>query len=171
MHYLVNYLSMTKYKNTISIILLSLTTLLLACNPIRVTDPKHMEGLPEIYPDYIGVTIPLNISPLNFGMKWGDYDAIVATFAGAHGDTLTASGSSSIEINSKEWQKLLTENTNDSLSVSVYGKKGDNWHSFRPFQLYVAPDSIDYSIVYRLIAPGYQTYSKMGIYQIGRAHV
>ena len=109
--------------------------------------------------------MPVNIAPLDFGMKSDDYQAIVASFAGAHGDTLIASGKGTIEIDSKKWQKLLAANTNDSLLVSVYGKKGDEWYAFQPYQLYVSPDSIDYSIVYRLIAPGYQTYSKMGIYQ------
>ena len=156
---------MTKYYNNILILLLSFAFLLSSCNSISVTNPIHSNELPDIYPDYVDITIPINIAPLDFGMKSDDYNAIVVSFAGTHGDTLTAKGKKSIEIDSKKWQKLLADNTNDSISVSVYGKKGDDWYSFRPYQLYVVPDSIDYSIVYRLIAPGYQTYSKMGIYQ------
>ena len=154
---------MTKYKSSISTLLLSITLLLSACNSIHVSSPIELDELPEIYPDYIGITIPVNISPLDFSMKPDDYSAIVASLAGTKGDTLIATGKKSIEIDRKKWQKLLANN--DTLSVSVYALKDDSWYAFKPYQLYVVPDSIDYSIVYRLIAPGYQTYSKMGIYQ------
>ena len=33
-----------------------------------VSDAKQETVQPDIYPDYIGVTIPVNIAPLNFNM-------------------------------------------------------------------------------------------------------
>ena len=37
--------------------------------------------------------------------------------------------------------------------------------SYKPFSIYVSPDSIDYGLCYRLIEPGYEVWSKMGIYE------
>ena len=42
--------------------------LLLACS----SNPEHptlVDKLPVIYPDYIGVTIPADIAPLNFNLR------------------------------------------------------------------------------------------------------
>ena len=42
--------------------------LLTACSTETVSDAKQEKNQPNIYPDYLGVTIPVNIDPLNFGM-------------------------------------------------------------------------------------------------------
>ena len=52
-----------------------------------------------------------------------------------------------------------------SLSVVVSAKYEDGWHTYKPFSIYVSPDSIDYGLCYRLIEPGYEVWSKMGIYE------
>ena len=36
---------------------------------------------------------------------------------------------------------------------------------YRSFPMYVSPYPIDYGVVYRKLAPGYEVYSKMGIYE------
>ena len=41
---------------------------LAACTHETVSDAKQEKTLPAIYPDYLGVTIPVNIAPLNFNM-------------------------------------------------------------------------------------------------------
>ena len=40
--------------------------LLLAACGRPVTSPQMVDALPEIYPDYVGVTIPATIAPMNF---------------------------------------------------------------------------------------------------------
>ena len=41
---------------------------LMACSgPVRIQ--KNLEVKPEIFPDYVDVTIPPNIAPLNFKLK------------------------------------------------------------------------------------------------------
>ena len=156
---------MIRYRHHILIILSYITFLLSACDSNHVHNPLGVNELPDIYPDYIDITIPINISPMNFGIKNDDYDAIEVSFTGSQGDILFARGKKSIDIDRKKWEKLLAANSNDSLTVAVYAHKENGWYAFQPFKLYIVSDSIDYSIVYRLIAPGYQTYSKMGIYQ------
>ena len=64
-----------------------------------------------------------------------------------------------------DWHQLLAQNRGDSLSVTVSAKFDDGWHTYRSFPIYVSPDSIDYGICYRLIAPGHEVWSKMGIYE------
>lgn len=98
-------------------------------------------------------------------MEEEDFTAMDVLFIGSNGDSLRAFGRNHLAIDSKEWSFLLKNHPNDSLSVLVRAKKGQNWFQYRPFPLYIQSDSIDHSIVYRLISPGYQTYSEMGIYQ------
>ena len=50
--------------------------LLSACTP-HPTDVQKSEELPPIYPDYVDVTIPKNIAPLNFLVR-GEVDAVEA---------------------------------------------------------------------------------------------
>jgi hypothetical protein len=42
--------------------------LLVASCSRKPTDAQQLSELPKIYPDYIGVTIPADIAPLNFAM-------------------------------------------------------------------------------------------------------
>ena len=53
-----------------------LLLLLSACTP-HPTDVQKSEELPPIYPDYVDVTIPKNIAPLNFLVR-GEVDAVEA---------------------------------------------------------------------------------------------
>ena len=53
-----------------------LLLLLSACTP-HPADVQKSEELPPIYPDYVDVTIPKNIAPLNFLVR-GEVDAVEA---------------------------------------------------------------------------------------------
>ena len=45
--------------------------LLVSCG--RTINPtKQVESIPDIFPDYIGVTIPCNIAPMNFQLNRAD---------------------------------------------------------------------------------------------------
>lgn len=63
------------------------------------------------------------------------------------------------------WQELLEENKGDSLLFTVCIRKDGEWKQYRSFPMYVSPYPIDYGVVYRKLAPGYEVYSKMGIYE------
>ncbi|ADV42259.1 PD40 domain-containing protein [Bacteroides helcogenes] len=129
-----------------------------------VTSPEIVDEWPDIYPDYIGVTIPATIAPMNFDCIDGEYDGIDVSVVGGK--------TGKIHLNDKiisfprdAWHKLLDENRGDSLLFVVSVKQGGKWKQYRPFPMYVSPYPIDYGIVYRKIAPGYEVYSKMGIYE------
>ena len=130
-----------------------------------VSDAKQETAQPQIYPDYLGVTIPVNIAPLNFGMADEESLLVDAVMTDSHGHSLHSQGEESVDFDIDDWHQLLAQNVGDSLTVIVSAKYEDGWHTYRPFSIYVSPDSIDYGLCYRLIAPGYEVWSKMGIYE------
>jgi Tol biopolymer transport system component len=147
-------------------ILFTLITLLLfvSCDE-TISDARQESAQPHIYPDYVGVTIPVNIAPLNFCMADEQASLIDAVITDRHGHSLHSQGDESVDFDIDDWQTLLEENRGDSISVSVSAKFDDGWHTYSPFSIYVSADSIDYGLCYRLIEPGYEVWSKMGIYQ------
>ena len=144
----------------------SLFTILLfsACTE-TVSDAKQENALPQIYPDYLGVTIPVNIAPLNFCMADETALCVDAVITDRHGNSMHSQGEEAVDFDIDDWHTLLAQNPGDSLSVTVSAKYDDGWHTYSPFSIYVSPDSIDYGLCYRLIAPGYEVWSKMGIYE------
>ena len=137
---------------------------LTACTE-TVSDATQENILPQIYPDYTSVTIPVNIAPLCFNMADETALRIDAVVTDSHGGSLHAQGEESVDFDLDEWHGLLAQNRGDSLSVVVSAKYEDGWHTYKPFSIYVSPDSIDYGLCYRLIEPGYEVWSKMGIYE------
>ncbi len=147
-------------------ILYTLITLLLlvSCDE-TVSDARLETSQPQIYPDYVGVTIPVNIAPLNFCMADEQATLIDAVITDRHGHSLHSQGEESVDFDIDDWQTLLAQNRGDSLSVTVSARYDDGWHTYTSFPIYVSSDSIDYGICYRLIEPGYEVWSKMGIYE------
>ena len=135
------------------------------CTSETVGDARQEKGLPRIYPDYVDVTIPVNIAPLCFGMDDEEALLVDAVVTDSHGNNLHSQGEEAVDFDIDDWHALLAQNRGDSLSITVSAKYADGWHSYRPFSIYVSNDSIDYGICYRLIAPGHEVWSKMGIYE------
>jgi hypothetical protein len=147
--------------NILFIVLLLLS--LSSCND-KVAPVEIRKEKPTIFPDYIGVTIPSTIAPLNFKVK-DDYTAIDAVIEGRNNKIIHIQDNKQICIPEGQWAKMLANSKGDSLRITVCVKQRDKWIQFAPFSIYVSEMPIDYGLVYRLIAPGYEVYSKMGIYQ------
>ncbi len=145
--------------------LFTLLLFLAACGPETVSDARQEKVQPAIYPDYLGVTIPANIAPLNFCMSDETTLLIDVVITDSHGHQLHSQDEESTDFDIDDWHALLGQNRGDSLTVTVSAKYDDGWHTFRSFSLYVSSDSIDYGLCYRLIAPGHEIWSKMGIYE------
>ncbi|MBR5019302.1 MAG: PD40 domain-containing protein [Bacteroidales bacterium] len=144
---------------------LYLATVLLtlaACSP-RERDASPAGTLPAIWPDYVGVTVPASIAPLDFTLPGAV--ALDVLLTAPDGTMLRSSGKSSTCFPEKGWKTLLQRSTGDSLTVTVSGLYGGAWRRFDPFGIYVSKDEIDYGLTYRLIEPGYQIYSHMGVYE------
>ena len=144
--------------------ILLVSYLLVSCTE-TISDSQQEDKLPLIYPDYIGVTIPVNIAPLNFSLTDEAVARIDAVVTDCHGHSLHSQGQEAVDFDIDDWHTLLGQNRGDSLTVTVSAKYNDGWHTYRSFAIYVSLDSIDYGICYRLIAPGYEVWSKMGIYE------
>lgn len=138
---------------------------LAACTSETVSNAKLEKGQPAIYPDYLGVTIPVNIAPLNFSMVDEQALLVDAVVTDRQGHRLHSQGEESVDFDLDEWRQLLDQNRGDSLEVTVSAKFDDGWHTYQSFPIYVSADSIDYGLCYRLIAPGHEVWSKMGIYE------
>ena len=155
---------MRKYLSILLPLSAAILWLFAACKE-TVSDAQQESHQPSIYPDYVGVTIPVNIAPLNFSMADDDALLIDAVITDRHGHSLHSQGGASTDFDLDDWHQLIAQSVGDSLSVSVSAKYADGWHTYRTFPLYVSADSIDFAVTYRRIAPGYEVWSKMGIYQ------
>jgi len=134
-----------------------------ACKETRTGVEIVNEKL-DIFPDYIGVTIPSTIAPLNFTVN-GEHEKIQLTIEGSKGGSFELQASDFFDIPEKRWKKLLAENVGNEIYLTVSVQSEGKWKQYAPFPIYISPNSIDYGLAYRLIAPGFEIYSKMGIYQ------
>ena len=144
-----------------TLILLVAVLSLAACGP-KAHDAAPAGSLPDIYPDYIGVTIPATIAPLDFILEGAE--ALDVRVTAPDGTVLRSSGSCT-RFSEKKWRALLRKSVGDSLRVTVCGRFDDQWKAFEPFGIFVSPDAIDYGLTYRLLEPGYEIYSHMGVYE------
>lgn len=152
-------------KDTYGIILLMIVLTMASCTRQAMVpeNASTSKELPHIFPDYTEVTVPCNICPLNFMAADGS-DAIVARLS--CGDASFVYGEDNkVIIDEEEWHSLLTTATGKSINVEVFSRKGDAWTAYKPFNIYVAQDSIDAYISYRLIEPGYTRYNYISIVQ------
>lgn len=138
---------------------------LASCGMESVSNARQENKLPQIYPDYVEVTVPSHIAPLNFGMADGNAQLVDVVMQGAKGGELHAQSVECVSLDVKEWHNLLEQNEGDTLKVTVSAKLNGAWVTYRPFGIYVSADEMDYGLAYRMLAPGYEVYSKMGIYQ------
>lgn len=128
-------------------------------------NPVPVAQQPAIWPDYTTVTVPNNIAPLNFTLTDSSFLALSAEFSGPDGTYFQITGRKGISIPAKKWAKLIMANIGDSICVTVCALKGERWEQYAPFSIYISSYPVDYGLMYRLVAPGYELYSRMGIYQ------
>ena len=119
---------------------------------------KSVDAFPAIYPDYINVTIPENIAPLNF-MLTDSVEKAVATIEGKE-ESITVSGEQKIQMPLKKWKELLAAGE-QNINVTVTSLKRGEWIQYKSFSWTVKPDKIDGFLSYRLIEPGYEVWNKI----------
>lgn len=109
--------------------------LLASCGRPSAFDSR--DGYPPIFPDYVGVTVPEGMARLTFRMADGR--------------------------RFKESRKV--EDGVEWITVSAWKKGDKRGVTYKPFPVYRSKDPIDPYIVYRLIAPGYQSWPSVSITQ------
>ncbi|MFN8257263.1 MAG: hypothetical protein U0W24_16325 [Bacteroidales bacterium] len=150
---------MQKFK--IHIILL-IPLIIMGCNN-SIDKFDEDNTLPTIFPDYIDITIPWNIAPLNFKYLGKAEDILVEVKGNKN--QLTVQSDKKIQFPLNEWKNFIENNKGDTLKIYVYVKENGKWKRFKPFTWMVSNDAIDTHLAYRLIEPGYVGFNEMGIYQ------
>jgi hypothetical protein len=135
----------------------------MACTE-TITNPELLTTKPAIFPDYTEVTIPATIAPMNFSVV-DVYDKLYLRAEGAKSGSFEIQATGFFAFPEKKWKHLLAENKGSEIRFTVFVKSAGRWKQYAPFAMHVSPHPIDYGLAYRLIAPGYEVYSKMGIYQ------
>lgn len=136
---------------------------LLSCRQVQVpADYRQLSEEPKIYPDYIGVTVPINIAPLNIELLNAANDAV--TRFSAEGFEVVCEGLKA-RPDMDDWHQLTEKAQGKSISVEVFAENDGKWVRFKPFDIFVSPDSIDPWLSYRLISPSYVSYEELTLNQ------
>ncbi|MBQ8656209.1 MAG: PD40 domain-containing protein [Prevotella sp.] len=126
---------------------------------------QKVDALPQIYPDYVGVTIPADIAPLNFEMVSDDVETVDVTVKGSVGGELHVNGAWA-DFDVDDWHALTEQNRGGALTVTVCAEQQGKWTQYQDFSIYVSADTLsDWGLTYRRIAPGYEVGGNIGIYQ------
>ena len=139
---------MKKIIHILSILLIS------SCYRFDPNEARYTDG--PVWPDYMDVTIPSNIAPLNFCYTDAEGPVPVTTFE--HGDICISIKGREVVWKEKDWKKLLESAKGEDITVKS-STLPESW------KIHVSEDEIDYGITYRLIAPGYEVFSNIGIYE------
>lgn len=144
------------------ILIISLTFLLVACGQQLPSEFSQTDELPPIYPDYVNVTVPVNIAPLTFMMD-DTSDEMAVRYS--YGDEEIICGGVQSAPALDDWKRLVAATQGKAILVETYACKNGQWTRYKPFSIYVSPDSIDPYISYRLIHPSYVSYEELTISQ------
>lgn len=122
------------------------------------------DKLPPIFPDYTDVTIPVGIAPLNFNVT-GQVDCVDVVVIGSKSGELHVNGEwASFDV--EDWHELVKANQGGKLTLSVCAKIDGQWIGYKDFDIHVSNYELDeWGLTYRRIAPGYEIYSHMGLFQ------
>ena len=137
---------------------------LTACTQ-QPTNVADSDALPAVFPDYVGVTIPVGIAPMNFSMSDDAYTRMDVEVRGSRSGSMHVNGSYA-DFDIDEWHQLLEANRGGTLSFTVCALKDGQWTRFKTFKMKVSTAPLgEWGVTYRRIAPGYSIYGQMGIYQ------
>lgn len=150
--------------------ILALSTLALAACSGSHKPASHTLPVPELKPDYAGVTFAPNIAAPSFViMAEADAEAWQTEIGrcGAEPAITVYSGcDGKVEIPLKRWQKLLGEAAGDSIYFRFAARTGGEWNgAVADVVCPVSATPIDGYLVYRLLYPGYELWSAIGIYE------
>ncbi len=137
------------------------------CNSLKNYDFEKQDLIPQIEPEYNGITIPPNIAPMNFTIKEpGNYFWITASGTNSSSEIKIKSTDGLIQFPKKLWRNMLQESKGDKIKIDVYVEtKNKKKLQYKPFYFHVANESIDPYLVYRQIHPGYYSWSQIKIKQ------
>jgi len=148
------------------VILISTGFLLPSC--ISESNPEivYIRREPALEPDYSGVTIPPNIAQLNFRIQEkGEHFRIRCCSQDGKQMFMLKSKNGIVRFPKGLWRKLLFENRGKSVSFEITSDKNGKLTQYNPFFVTVSMETIDPYICYRLLYPGYESWSDMQLIQ------
>lgn len=145
-------------------ILIVCVSVLAGCGAKEFENASSLSREPVIEPDYSGITVPYNIAPLNFVIKErAKLFYIKVISPNGHMLTIKSSGGV-VHFPIRPWKKLLENNRGRKLEIDIVLKdNSDELKKYNPVHLYVANESIDPFLCYRLLYPGYESWVEMKI--------
>lgn len=142
-----------------------MAAMMLASCTEKPENVTRVDKVPAIFPDYSGVTIPDGIAPMDFNVTGDDYDCVDVTVKGSKGGEVHSNGDYA-KFDLDDWHSLTRQNKGGTLTFTVCVEKDGKWTQYKDFTMTVSPYAIgDWGLTYRRIAPGYEVYGHMGIYQ------
>ena len=111
-------------------IFILLAMMMCACQQ-EVKNAIKVNEMPPIYPDYIGVTIPVGIAPLNFetGKEAERMDVVIK---GSRQGELHVQGEYAA-FDVEEWHQLVKANQGGKLTFSVCILQEGQWYRYQDF--------------------------------------
>lgn len=134
---------------------------MLGCTP-SPSNVRDVDELPDIYPDYVGVTVPKNIAPLNFMLR-DSCEALYVTATAGDFEIKSHRKGNEARFKLKEWKKLMDVAGGNNVRVAVTALRDGKWLRYKDFEIEVSEDSIDPYLTYRLIEPDYEVFSRLQI--------
>ena len=125
-------------------------------------DVGEVETLPDIYPDYMGVTVPENIAPLNFLLR-DSCEALYVTATTGDLEIKSHRKGNEAIFKLKDWKKLMEKASGKDVKVTVTALQDGKWIKYKPFDMTVSSDKVDSYLTYRLIEPDYEVFSRLQI--------
>lgn len=122
----------------------------------------------HIYPDYANVTMPYNISPMNFIVQEKGKACVLKIEDEKHETiVVSADADKKLTIPLGKWQKMLADNKGKELTFTVFVQQDSGeWIAYKSFTNKVSNEAIDPYITYRLIEPSYMSTGIIGLYQL-----
>ena len=117
-----------------------------------------------IEPDYSGVTIPPNIAPLNFMIKEPGLAYYAKFSSGSDAPIEVSSRDGKIQVPESKWHKMLQNNKGKEIKVDIFTRGEDGkWSKYHTVTNKIAAETIDTYLYYRLVYPGYESWSELSI--------
>ena len=114
-----------------------------------------------IYPDYMGVTVPVNIAPLNFHYTSAGIRKVRTVVS--YKDAVHTFDGKEVVWELQQWKQLLASAQGDSISFSSEIRLKGGKKETLEWKIHVSEDKIDPYLTYRLIEPGYEVWHEVEI--------
>jgi len=135
-------------------------------SPAEPPEGQAVGRVAAIKPDYVAVTVPPNVAPLNFRVAEPGRRYYVRLRSGADDGFAVAARSPDIVLPPAKWRKLLEASRGGDVSVEVCVQVADGrWLRFEPFTMHVALEEMDRYIVYRQLGYVYMFWGRMRLRQ------